>query len=288
MCIGDVGEQGAEGGSWGGDAARGGKDEIPAACDIRMARLVRTIESEIVPRLVLARRASTAPEIVNARNARAPDVADVEELVRLLLAHDTAVASAYVDAVRHRGASLDAICLQLLAPAARELGLRWEQDECDFMQVTVGLCRLHQLLRELSPEFRSDEVVAPERRILLAPIPGDQHTFGIALVAQFLCRAGWDVWHEFPSADTDILEVLRQNSFAVVGLSVGNDTRLDDVTDIIGKIRRTSRNRAVGVMVGGPLLVKKPEIAALVGADATATDGREAVEKAEQMCRVSR
>ena len=84
----------------------------------------------------------------------------MRELVRLLLAHDVGVASAYVETVRQRGASLEGIFLRLLAPAARELGLLWEEDECDFMQVTVGLCRLHHLLRELSPEFRGP---APER-----------------------------------------------------------------------------------------------------------------------------
>ena len=184
----------------------------------------------------------------------------MKELVRLLLAHDVGVASAYVETVRQRGASLEVVCLELLAPAARELGLLWEEDECDFMQVTVGLCRLHQLLRELSPEFRADDLEpAVDRRILLAPLPGDQHTFGITLVAQFLRRAGWDVWHEFPTADTDILEVVRQNWFAVVGLSVGIDTRLDDVTAIIAQHsarlpqsrgRRAGGRPAVGVEAG--------------------------------------
>lgn len=266
---------------------RGENGEGTPESAMRMARLVRTIEGEIVPRLVLARRSAQTPEIAKTPQFRAPDAIDIKELVRLLLAHDVGVASAYVDAVRHRGASLESVCLQLLAPAARELGLLWEEDECDFMQVTVGLCRLHQLLRELSPEFRADDLEpAVDRRILLAPVPGEQHTFGITLVAQFLRRAGWDVWHEFPNADTDILEVLRQNWFAVVGLSVGIDTRLDDVTAIIAGIRRFSRNRGVGVLVGGPLFVSKPEIAPLVGADATAADGQEAVERAEQMCRM--
>ena len=285
MCIGDFAEHGGSGETWevGG---RGEKGEGAPESELRKARLVRTIEGEIVPRLVLARRTAQAPAGAKASQLRAPDAVDVKELVRLLLAHDAGVAAAYVEAVRHRGATLEIVCLQLLAPAARELGLLWEEDECDFMQVTVGLCRLHHLLRELSPEFRADDLEpAADRRILLAPLPGEQHTFGITLVAQFLRRAGWDVWHEFPAADTDILEVLRQNWFAVVGLSVGIDTRLDDVTAMIAAIRRFSRNRGVGVLVGGPLLVSKPEIAALVGADATAADGKEAVERAEQMCR---
>ncbi len=168
-----------------------------------IARLMRTIEGEIVPRLVLARRAAKTTAAAEAGAGGKPDDADVMELVRLLLAHDVGVASAYVETVRQRGASFEAVCLCLLAPAARELGLMWEADECDFMQVTVGLCRLHHLLRELTAAFRFESVEPKiERNILLAPAPGDQHTFGITLVAQFLRQAGWQVWSEF-SGSTD-------------------------------------------------------------------------------------
>ncbi len=250
----------------------------------KRARLVKTIESEIVPRLVLTRRVHR--DTPHTREPRDPDGSDVKELVRLLMAHDVTVASAYVDTVRQRGASLERICLGLLAPAARELGVRWENDECDFMQVTVGLCRLHQLLRELSPEFDSEESGGDAgRRILLAPCPGDQHTFGISLVAQFLRRAEWDVWHEFPGTDADILNVVRRHWFAVVGLSVGSETRLDQLTITIARIRRESRNPAIGVMVGGPVLLERPEVAQQVGADATAADGPQAVLRAEHICR---
>ena len=123
--------------------------------------------------------------------------------------------------MRQRGATLDLVCLELLAPAARELGRLWEQDECDFMQVTLALCRLHQLLRVLSAEFRGEEVAHElERRILLAPFPGEQHTFGVALVAEFLQRAGWEVWQELPSCTEEILKLVRRNWFAVIPESV--------------------------------------------------------------------
>jgi methanogenic corrinoid protein MtbC1 len=253
----------------------------------RMARLVRTIEGEIVPRLVLARRVRRAQETTatKERVIRAPDASDVSELVRLLLAHDVAVASGQVEAVRARGATLEMVCLDLLAPAARELGLMWEQDECDFMQVTVGLCRLHQLLREISGEFRPEPAqTLTDRNILLATIPGEQHTFGLMLVAQFLRRAGWDVWHEFPDNPAAIMEVVRQNRFAVVGLSVGCEAGLEDVASIIRAVRSGSRNQSVGILVGGPVLSHNPDAAKLVGADATAIDGRHAVEQADYIC----
>jgi methanogenic corrinoid protein MtbC1 len=283
---------GRGGGFWDGKRTEVEKGDMTLTGDLtakeseeRMARLVRTIEGEIVPRLVMARRVIRVPAPMAKASVNAPDEADVRELVRLLLAHDVAVASAYVDTVRQRGAKLEAVCLRLLAPAARELGLLWEEDECDFMQVTVGLCRLHHLLRELSPEFRPDTAEPKmERHILLAPVPGDQHTFGITLVAQFLRKAGWEVWHEHPANSAEILEVVRQNWFAVIGLSVGSDTRVDDLRAIIRAMRHASLNRAVGILVGGPVLVAKPELAQLVGADATATDGPMAVLRAETMC----
>lgn len=269
-----------------GDFSENRRSRIPGTAEPdvdrdRMARLVRTIEGEIVPRLVLARRVSGTASALGWPPIEAPDAADVQELVRLLLAHDVAVASSYVDGVRCRGSSLETVCLELLAPAARQLGLLWEQDACDFMQVTVGLCRLHQLLRELSTETRSEEQpTLAHRTVLLAPIPGEQHTFGVMLVAQFLRRAGWDVWHEFPDTLGDILNVVRQNWFAVVGLSVACDSRLEEVAAVIRAVRVSSRNHAVGILIGGPLLTANPHAAALVGADATAMDGRQAVEKA--------
>jgi methanogenic corrinoid protein MtbC1 len=144
---------------------------------------------------------------------------------------------------------------------------------------------LHQLLRELSPEFRGDEEeVRDNRRILLATCPGEQHTFGITLVAQFLRRAGWDVWNEFPATHAEIMEIFTHNSFSVVGLSVATDTKLEELTATIRAIRLASRNRGIGILVGGPILLQRPELAAQVGADATAADGAEAVIRAEHIC----
>lgn len=285
-----LGKTGGSGGDGSSDAekltgkARQGSPSL--ASEERIARLVRTIEGEIVPRLMLTKRMPPMGQVVRG-SIRTPDELDVAELVRLLLAHDVEVAAGYVESVRYQGASLESLCLRLLAPAARELGLMWENDECDFMQVTVGLCRLHQVLRDISAEWRSDEIpVRADRTILLAPVPGEQHTFGIMLVAQFMRRAGWDVWHEFPENLSDLLEAVRRNWFGVVGLSVGCDSRLDDMTSIIGAVRCASHNRAVGVLVGGPVMVANPAAAVLVGADGTAADARGAVLQAERLCSV--
>jgi hypothetical protein len=46
---------------------------------------------------------------------------------------------------------------------------------------------------------------------------------------------------------------------------------------MIQSIRRASRNRGVGVLVGGRLFIEHPDYVARVGADATAVDGRQAI-----------
>jgi methanogenic corrinoid protein MtbC1 len=258
-------------------------EALPGADSKDLARLIKTVEVEIVPRLVMLRRSSSLPA-AGYKSNELPDELDVKELVRLLLNHAAGVASAYVETVRRRGASLEGICLELLAPAARELGVMWEEDRCDFMQVTVGLCRLHQVLRELSPAFACREIDAHvARRILLSPIPGEQHTFGVTLVAHFLRRAGWDVWEVYPDSCANLMDLARSTYYSVIGLSLGCQTRIEEVRVLIAALRSVSRNPGVGILIGGPLLVARPELAKELGADSTAPDGPIAVEEAERI-----
>ncbi len=247
-------------------------------------RLVRVVESEIVPRLVIARRLTRQP--VTATRTGAAPAPDVLELVRLLLAHDVSIAVAHVLAISEEGIPVQDICLQLLAPAARVLGEMWERDECDFVHVTLGLCKLHQVLHQVGSALRSAEetgIREPARRILLAAVPGEQHTFGIVMVGQFFRADGWDVWNEFPDADSDLLDAVHDCWFALVGLSVGSDVRLSCLASMIQAIRRASCNHALRIMLGGPILVRNPQMANALGADATAMDGREAVSAAQSM-----
>jgi len=233
---------------------------------------------------VIARR--SAPPPLAASGDRLAPPPDVRELVRLLLAHDAAVAVAHVLAISEEGMSAQDICLRLLAPAARVLGEMWERDECDFVQVTLGLCKLHQVLHQLGSTLRSAEesgICEPARRILLAAAPGEQHTFGIVMVGQFFRADGWDVWNEFPDSDSDLVDAVHDCWFALVGLSVGSEVRVSRLASVIEAIRRASRNHALRIMVGGPILVKRPELAEALGADAMAFDGRAAVRTAQSM-----
>jgi len=238
------------------------------------------VEDTIVPALVRGQRQArgTVP-VVPAAIATPVDAA---EFARISLAGPQRLLEDYVETLRGQGVSLESLYLDLLAGAARRLGEWWVNDLCDFADVTVGVGRLQQILRELSPEFRAElECAQNGRRLLLVPAAGEQHTFGLFIVTDFFARAGWDVWGGPSAPGAATVRLVRDEWFDVVGMSVGCETRLEGLTDDIRAVRAASRNADVGVMVGGPMFVARPEYALLVGADATATDGRNAVREAE-------
>jgi methanogenic corrinoid protein MtbC1 len=242
--------------------------------------LARTIETEIIPRLLLAHRTQSAVETASVSRVRRAH--EVEQLTVLVLASDDRPALAYVDVLRARGATMESLCLDLLAPTAKHLGDLWVADIRTFADVTIGLCRLQQILHHLSIAFEHQVQPAESgRRILLAPAAGEQHTFGVLMLGEFFRRSGWDVWTHSAVHDAGLLDAVRSAWFDVVGISVSSDARLDMVRDTLTSVRRSSRNPSIGVMVGGRVFVDEPALVASVGADATAIDALDAVMQAE-------
>jgi methanogenic corrinoid protein MtbC1 len=250
----------------------------------RLAQLVRTIEGEIIPRLMLAHRADfECPKIPTVGGA-ALATDDVEAFAKLVLAHDVAIAAAYVQAMHAQGATLETLYLELLAPTARRLGELWEADLCDFTDVTVGLGRLQQLLRELGPLFRQEGQVAKSgRRALLVPAAGEQHTLGLLMVAEFFRKSGWGVWSEPTGTSAEVVRIVRNEWFDIAGFSVGTEHRLADLKAEIAALRQASRNKSIQIMVGGPFLLKYPDCVSEVGADGSAMDAKQAVIQAESL-----
>ncbi len=253
-------------------------------------RLERTIEEQIIPRLMLmhSRASGVAAAAPTAVSGLRPQPEHVAELARLVIAPNLEPARSLVDGLRDRGVPLDRIYLELLVPAARLLGEMWDADYCSFTDVTIGLWRLQQLLHQLSPAFLDRaEPRLDGRRMLLVPEPGEQHTFGLIMVAEFFRRAGWEVWDEPLESRRELLEVIKRESFALIGLSVGSEARLESLAETIRQVRRVSRNPRIRVMVGGAPFVERPDRAAEVGADSTAMDGEQATRVAEGLLAAS-
>jgi len=252
----------------------------------RLARLARTIEADVIPRLVQAHRSGAAnPQPGSA----APQQTDIDKFLQQIVLGSEPETLALIEDLRERGVSVESLYIDLFGPVARRLGEMWDDDACDFSTVTVALGRLQRLLRELSPAFGTEiEHPANGRRALFVQPRDEQHSFGLSMVAEFFRRDGWDVIGGVGGAVASPVTMVRNEWVDVIGFSIGSDMRLPWLQETIAAVRAASRNTSLGVLVGGPPFVAQPELALQLGADGTARNGKEAPLVAERLLGNSR
>jgi methanogenic corrinoid protein MtbC1 len=239
--------------------------------------VVKSIKTQLIPKIVLALRSAPKP----AQNTNQPPTL-VEKFAALALENDDGAAFAYVEELLANGMSVEAIFLDLLAPAARQLGAQWESDATDFVSVTLAVGRLQLIMRRLGDRFVSETRGSRAgESVLLTIIPGEeQHSFGLSMVAEFFRRAGWNLCTGPFATHQELTSLVQSHWFDIVGFSVSSDRRLDELRKDIHEIRRGSRNRNVGIMIGGPLVIAQPDLVASMGADMMSADATTAPQQA--------
>lgn len=247
------------------------------------AQLNKTIEGEIVPRLMLAfNNTSARAEPVSA--PRPITEADIKTFIHLTVNQNARAAADHVSLLRSQGATLSSIYTDLLSPSAQRLGVLWETDELTFSDVTIGICHMHQVLLEFSRCFDAPGAALNGKTCLIAPVPGEQHTFGLYIIIEFLRQAGWNCWTAVPTTHGDLRRLVQSRHFDLVGLSLSAERHVDDAKRAFADIRRYSDNPDCAILAGGRILSEQPDLAAQLGADATAASGEEAVRLAHQLC----
>ena len=247
--------------------------------DRRIALLNRVVETEVLPRLLFARRAAGPRPAASKRLTQ-----DTAELVRLVLTQDAACAAAFIEQLQACGATAESLYLDVLTGAARRLGDLWVADRVDFMQVTIATGRLQQVLRLLAPSFQAAAATRIDPyTVMLMPTPGEQHTFGLLMLGEFFRRSGWHVVGGPGASLTEPLDTVRRSWIDVAAFSIGTETLLETLALLIRRVRGASRNPGLRVMVGGPLFFPLPDLARRVGADAAAADAHAAVGLAADM-----
>lgn len=253
-------------------------DRLPARVDRTRRRLIlaEAVRSDVIPGLLARRSVPTRPAIADSQ---------IVALAELTLHGGGSEAVAFVTAMLRDGHAAEALYLDLLSPAAALLGQYWVDDVCNFADVTIGLVHLQQAMRALEQAFFAGAALAGPSgpRAMLLPLPGEQHTFGLGMLADFFRRAGWHTWSGTVADSAALRAAVAGEWVDVVGFSLACDEMLDPVRREIASVRAASRNRAVVVMVGGPPFVADESLARRVGADGTAKDGLQAVAAAERL-----
>lgn len=256
------------------------RDDVAA----RQSNLARIVSDDIIPRLLRlhSQAIPEAPPVEVWMESLSPTSEDISGLADIVLGSDLEAAVAYVTVLRDRGLSMEALFVELLEPTACYLGDMWDRDECDFVDVTLGVGRLQKLLAV----FNATHTVPSldnRRHVLLAVVPGCQHHFGLAMIEQCLIAAAWNVQSELSGTLKGIINATGRKWYAVAGLTAGSDEQLASMEETIAAIRKHSMNREIGIMVGGPMFTTNPALAAEVGADGTAPNAPSCVLLAQKL-----
>ena len=248
--------------------------------------LSAVIEEQIIPRLLNVQRFFTGPPEALHDEAAVDEQPGFQAFTQHCLSGNALQANQIVDALSDRGLTHDRIFLELITPAARHLGTLWEQDLCDFPQVTCGLALMHQMIYRLGYASPAGPGIEGESdRVMLACAPGSQHFLGLTIVADFFRQAGCDVVLEISSSESELLRAVANEWFDVVGISVAIEAQLPVLPDLIAHLRAQSGNPKVRVVLGGPIFLVHALRAQDLGADAIFTDAREAVGAVKQLVR---
>lgn len=240
------------------------------------------IESEIIPRLLMAHTSSEGR--ARSRLSRSITADEASRFAVLPLRLEAASLLEEVDAFIVKGASVETICLDLLAPAARRLGEMWENDECDFLDVTMGLWRLQEVMREVAARSPSDLAgLALPYSALFSPMPGDHHNFGTLMIEEVFARGGWRSEALVKPERRELLDRLARQPFDLIGLTLARDCPSAALANLIKAVRNVSANPHIIVLVGGRMINENPGIAVDVGADGTGADALAALELADSL-----
>lgn len=244
------------------------------------------IEGEIIPRLLMAYQDGDDAGKVRGGRPIAPE--DAAQFAMLPLRLEAASLLQEVDAFIAEGTSVETICLDLLAPAARMLGEMWDRDECDFIDVTMGLWRLQEVMREIAARSPADlPSLNVPRSALFSPMPGDHHNFGTMMIEEVFSRAGWQSEALVKPDRRELLDRLSQRPFDLVGLTLARDCPSAALSNLIKAMRNASANPKIAVLVGGRMINENPGIVKDVGADGTGADALAALAAAESLVKVS-
>jgi len=262
-----------------------GRSSIDEESDPQTVCLEQLIEGEVIPRLMMLHQqtqAETAPAAPAPQTAKrvlpapksAPAAKAIENFCSALRDAEIDRARAILQSYLRKGHAPQDLMIGLLAPAARLLGKMWEEDETDFVTVTLALSRLQVLFHDLRgmPDKTGVRRQPHQMTMLLSVLPGEQHTFGLHVAAEMFQRAGIAVVTLIPLDSGELANATRQSSYDFVGLSVGSVALLDRLASTIDIVRSASAPSTIRVMVGGPAICVDPALAASLDADCVSDD----------------
>jgi methanogenic corrinoid protein MtbC1 len=241
-------------------------------------QLRQIVEGDLLPRLLLIHHAGPIPPRLAARAASVLPGGEYDRFLRLILGHHSdETVTGFLQDLLDAGHSLDTVYVDLLTPAARQLGVMWSDDTCDFVEVTLACCQMQRVIRRIGRKRIRARPASSKGAVMVAALKDEQHTLGPILVAELLDQVGWDV-----SLGEPFQPVTDMTGIQLLAFSLARVDRWEEARDRIAQLRALA-DRPIQVIVGGGAFLIRPGLVSRVGADGWAEDGKAVPELADRL-----
>lgn len=171
-----------------------------------------------------------------------------------LAAHDRAGAvSAVRDAVTEDRIDIDSLYTQVLVPLLVDTGTAWQQGNKRVWEEHFATSTVRTIVESLQLEVaeRAGRLPRPDKTVVLACPPGEQHELGLRMLADRMSLAGWNAY--FLGADTPADEIAAAAvavNADLVALSAATHYNRLLLREVLDELHRLLPGTRIGV--GGP------------------------------------
>ncbi|MBJ7417528.1 MAG: cobalamin-binding protein [Niveispirillum sp.] len=145
----------------------------------------------------------------------------------------------------------DIVSVLFIEAVARLLGRRWVDDDCDFIDVTIGTARLQEIIRLLSFEFRGRQPRNWVPFVALVTPSGEQHTLGSHILGLLFDAMGWSnqILEGSDPQGANLRSTLKRADIVCIGWS--NHRLKKEFEDIVVAVRAVSPGARTPIVAGG-------------------------------------
>jgi methylmalonyl-CoA mutase cobalamin-binding subunit len=222
----------------------------------RPTRCTEGLAFEVIHRLIASRKSGALRVLDHL----------VDQLASAACGPDPALAGA-VEQLRQAHVTDFALVCDYIPEAARRLGEGWQDDTRSFMDVTMGVARLTDLLREVGGEWKGDDAEVAGRPSVLLIVPhGEQHTLGASVLACRMRHLGVSVCLRIGPALSDLATLVATRGFVGAMVTLSHREKAESCAVLVRALRTLGKG-GLPVALGGAAVEDTPNLMDLTGAD---------------------
>ena len=180
------------------------------------------------------------------------------------------------------GTEIETIYLEVIQPTQEKLGRLWQAGKINVAQEHYCTAATQFVMSQLQPYFISSK---SDARTLVATCVGDElHEVGLRILTDLFELSGWNTIYLGSNVPPEsIAETLVCSQAEILAVSTTMAQHLFGLADVVSAVRSQPDCRDVKIMVGGYPFNVDPFLWKRVGADADASDGKDAIQVANRL-----